>query len=256
MNLTRREALALAAIAFPGVAAAAEPELEVPYVPTPPALVARMLDLAGVGPADYLIDLGCGDGRIAIAAARRGARALGVDLDPERVAQAVAAAEFAGLSDRVRFRREDLFRTAIYEASVIALYLLPAVNLRLRPRLLTELRPGARVVSHNFDMGEWRPDADERHEEGRLLLWTVPAVAGGSWAMTAADGAAFNLELDQRFQDVTGTMTGGGRVLELADAIVHGKAFAFTAGGRAYAGMIEDAAMTGSDSPWRAVRTG
>jgi SAM-dependent methyltransferase len=184
MQLNRREALALAALLVPGLAGAVEPELEVPYVPTAPELVERMLDLAQVGPADYLIDLGCGDGRIAIAAARRGAHALGVDLDPARIAEAVAAADFASLGNLVRFRRQDLFRTAIFEASVIALYLLPSVNLRLRPRLLTELRPGARVVSHNFDMGDWRPEADERHETGRVMLWTIPATAGGSWAMT------------------------------------------------------------------------
>jgi SAM-dependent methyltransferase len=257
MDLTRREALAMAALIVPGLAtaAAAEPNLEVPYVPTPPELVERMLDLADVHASDYLIDLGCGDGRIAIAAARRGARALGVDLDPERVAQAVAAAQFAGLGNLVRFRREDLFRTAIYEASVIALYLLPAMNLRLRPRLLTELRPGSRVVSHNFDMGNWRPETDERHEAGRLLLWTVPAVAGGSWAMTEADGGAFTLELEQSYQDVTGTMAGAGRVVELRDAVLHGKAFTFSAGGRSYAGTIEDSAMTGTASAWRAVRT-
>ena len=120
MDLTRREALALAAL-LPSLAAAAEPDLEVPYVPTPPELVERMLALAEVGPSDFLIDLGCGDGRIAIAAARRGAHALGVDLDPARIAEAVAAAEFAGLTNLVRFRREDLFRTAIGQASVIAL---------------------------------------------------------------------------------------------------------------------------------------
>jgi SAM-dependent methyltransferase len=256
MDLTRREALAMAALLVPGLAEAGEPTLEVPYVPTPPELVERMLDLAHVGAADYLIDLGCGDGRIAIAAARRGARALGVDLDPERVGQAVAAASFAGLANLVRFRREDLFRTAIWEASVIALYLLPAMNLRLRPRLLTELRPGARVVSHNFDMGDWRPETDEHHEAGRLLLWTVPAVAGGGWRMNMADGGIFALELEQRYQDVTGTMSGAGEVRELGNAVLRGKAFSFTAGGRAYAGTIEDAVMTGTDSAWRAVRTG
>jgi SAM-dependent methyltransferase len=256
MLLTRREALAMAALALPGLAAAAEPDLEVPYVPTPPELVDRMLDLAGVGPSDYLIDLGCGDGRIAIAAARRGARALGVDLDPTRIAEAVAAAAFAGLADRARFRREDLFRTAIWEANVIALYLLPSVNLRLRPRLLTELRPGSRVVSHNFDMGDWRPEADEHHDSGRVLLWTVPAIAGGSWTMSAPDGEEYALELDQRFQDVTGTMTGGGHVLELQNARLHGKSFSFSAGGRPYAGTIEDAVMTGTDPAWSAVRTG
>ena len=256
MDLTRRQALAMTAMIVPGLATAtaAEPELEVPYVPTAPELVERMLDLADVTAGDYLIDLGCGDGRIAIAAARRGARALGVDLDPARIDQAVAAASFASLGDRVRFRRQDLFRTAIYEASVITLYLLPSVNLRLRPRLLTELRPGARVVSHNFDMGDWRPEADERHEEGRVLLWIVPAIAGGSWAMNAADGTAYTLELEQRFQDVTGTMTGGGSMVELQNGVLHGTAFTFTAGARSYAATIEDAAMTGTDSAWRAAR--
>jgi SAM-dependent methyltransferase len=226
MNLTRREALALAALIVPGLAsgAAAEPNLEVPYVPTPPELVERMLDLADVHASDYLIDLGCGDGRIAIAAARRGAHALGVDLDPERVEQAVTAARYASLGNLVRFRREDLFRTAIYEASVIALYLLPAMNLRLRPRLLTELRPGSRVVSHNFDMGDWRPEVDEHHDEGRLLLWTVPAVAGGSWSMTGPGGTYFALELEQSYQDVTGTMTGAGQALELQSGILRRKA--------------------------------
>ena len=256
MDLTRRETLAAAALLLPGLAAAAEPDLEVPYVPTPPELVERMLELARVGASDYLIDLGCGDGRIAIAAARRGARALGVDLDPARIEQAVAAAGFANLGNLVRFRRQDLFRTPIFEASVIALYLLPSVNLRLRPRLLTELRPGARVVSHNFDMGDWRPEADERHEAGRVLLWTVPAIAGGSWTMNMADGATFTLELDQLFQDVTGTMTGGGRVVEIEHGLLHGTAFTFTAAGHVYAGTIEDSAITGTDSPWRAVRLG
>jgi SAM-dependent methyltransferase len=256
MDLTRREAIAMAALLVPGLAAAREPELEVPYVPTPPDLVERMLDLADVHASDYLIDLGCGDGRIAIAAARRGAHALGVDLDQERVDQAVTAARYASLGNLVRFRRENLFSTAIYEASVIALYLLPAMNLRLRPRLLTELRPGARVVSHNFDMGDWRPDADEHHDEGRILLWTVPAVAGGSWAMTGVDGAAWRLELEQSFQDVTGTMAGAGQALQLQSGILRGKDFSFRAGGRAYTATIEDAAMTGIDNEWRAVRTG
>lgn len=259
MNMTRREALSMGALLMPGlagVARAAAPELEVPYVPTAPELVERMLDLADVHASDYLIDLGCGDGRIAIAAARRGARALGVDLDPNRIDQAVTAARYASLENLVRFRREDLFNTPIDQATVVTLYLLPSVNLRLRPRLLTELRPGARVVSHNFDMGDWRPEVDERHEEGRLMLWTVPAVAGGSWSMTGPAGANYALELEQRYQDVTGTMTGAGQVLQLEGGELRGKDFAFRAGGRAYGCTIEDAAMIGIEGEWRAVRTG
>ena len=189
-----------------------------------------------------------------MAAARRGARALGVDLDPLRIEEAAAAARIAGVEAHVRFRRQDLFRTPIYEASVIALYLLPRINLALRPRLLTELRPGARIVSHAFDMGDWRAEAEERHDDRRIFLWIVPAIAGGRWALTEADGESFTLELDQTYQDVTGTMTGGGRVLELEGAVLRGTALRFTAGGRAYAGTIADAAMTGADGAWRAVR--
>jgi len=253
MELNRREALALAAL-LPALGGAAEPEFDVPYVPTPLELVERMLDLAQIAPSDYLIDLGCGDGRIAIAAARRGARALGVDIDPARIAQAQLAAQLAGLETRARFRRQDLFRTPIYEASVIALYLLPRINLALRPRLLTELRPGARIVSHAFDMGDWRAEAQERHDDRRIMLWIVPAVAGGSWALTHAGGEAFTLELEQTYQDVTGTMTGAGRVLSLRDTVLRGTALRFTAGDRLYTGMIEDAVITGAGSAWRATR--
>ena len=252
MDLSRRDLLAAAAL--PLLAAFAEPELDIPFVPTPHALVEKMLDLAGVGPSDYLIDLGCGDGRIALAAARRGARAMGVDIDPVRIQEAVNAARFAQMESRVVFRREDLFRTPIYEASVIALYLLPRINLALRPRLLTELRPGARIVSHAFDMGDWRAEAEESHDGRRILLWIVPATAGGSWALTEANGERFTLELDQTYQDVTGTMTGGGRMVELERAVLRGAFFSFAAAGRAFAGTIADAAMTGTDSAWRAVR--
>ena len=236
-----------------GGRAIAEPEYEVPFVPTPHALVQKMLDLAQVTAADYLIDLGCGDGRIAVAAARRGARALGVDLDPLRIQEAAAAARIAEVESRVNFRRQDLFRTPIYEASVVSLYLLPDVNLRLRPRLLTELRPGSRIVSHAFDMGDWRPEAEDRLDGRRIFLWIVPAIAGGSWALTDADGGQYALEIEQRFQEVTGTLTGGGRVLELQEAVLRGTALRFTAGGRLYAGMIGDAEII-SEAGWRARR--
>lgn len=255
MELTRRDALALAALLVPG-AAAAERELEVPYVPTAPELVEAMLDLAEVARGDYLIDLGCGDGRIAIAAARRGAQALGVDLDPNRIEEAVTAARYAMLGNLVRFRRQDLFATPIWEASVVTLYLLPAVNLRLRPRLLTELTPGSRVVSHNFDMGDWRPDADERHETGRIMLWHVPAVAEGQWQITRADGTTAQLTLGQRFQDLTGTLTDSTGTAEISGGRLAGTDIAFTAGGRRYAGVVAEGVMAGADNAWRAVRTG
>jgi SAM-dependent methyltransferase len=236
-----------------GGSAFAEPEYEVPFVPTPHALVQKMLDLAQVTAADYLIDLGCGDGRIAVAAAQRGARALGVDLDPLRIQEAAAAARIAEVESRVNFRRQDLFRTPIYEASVVALYLLPDVNLRLRPRLLTELRPGSRIVSHAFDMGDWRPEAEDRLDGRRIFLWIVPAIAGGSWALTDGDGGQYALEIEQRFQEVTGTLTGGGRVLALEEAVLRGTMLRFTASGRLYAGVVGDAEITGA-AGWRARR--
>jgi SAM-dependent methyltransferase len=250
MEFTRREALAAAFL--PLLGAAAEPEYDVPYVPTPPELVERMLDLAAVRAEDYLIDLGCGDGRIALAAARRGARALGVDIDPLRIESANLALGLANLPPgRVRFRRQDLFATPIREASVIALYLLPSINLQLRPRLLTELRPGARIVSHAFHMGEWRAEAEQSHDGRRIMLWRVPAVAGGSWALTESDGTAWALELDQRFQDVTGTMSGAGGVRAVA-GVLRGTGFTFTAGGRRFEGVVGDAAIEGTG--WRATR--
>jgi SAM-dependent methyltransferase len=252
MDLNRRELLA--ATALPLLAGFAEPEYDVPYVPTPPELVEKMLDLAQVTASDFLIDLGCGDGRIALAAARRGARALGVDIDPDRIREAVAAARFAQMESRVLFRRQDLFRTPIYEASVIALYLLPAINLALRPRLLTELRPGSRVVSHAFHMGDWRPDAEQELDGRRVFLWIVPAVAGGSWALTGGDGGTALLEIEQRFQEVTGTLTGAGGVLALERASLRGTVLRFTAGGRTFAGTVGDAAITGDGGGWSARR--
>lgn len=227
----------------PVVASLSRREPEVPYVPTPAAMVDAMLDMADVGAGDYLIDLGSGDGRIVIAAARRGAQGLGVDIDPARVAEAVNAARFAGVEGQAVFRRQDLFETPIREASVIAIYLLPDVNLRLRPRLLTELRPGTRIVSHAFAMGDWRPDG-QRDVDGRnAYLWIVPAVAAGQWALTGADGAAMLLELEQRFQDVRGTMTAQGRTLALSDVTLRGDRLRFVAGGTAYAAIVDGAAM-------------
>ncbi len=227
----------------PVVASLSQREPEVPYVQTPMPVVDAMLDMAEVGQADYLIDLGSGDGRIVIAAARRGARGLGVDIDPNRVAEATNAARFAGVEGRAAFRRQDLFATPIREASVIAIYLLPDVNLRLRPRLLTELRPGTRIVSHAFAMGDWRPD-EHRDVDGRnAYLWIVPAVAGGEWALTGADGTRMLLELEQRFQEVRGTLTAAGRAHDLSGAMLRGDRLRFTAGGRSYAAIIDGAAM-------------
>ncbi len=148
---------------------------DVVYVPTPENVVAAMLDAARVGKDDVVYDLGCGDGRIVVAAAKRGARkAVGVDIDPERVREARANVERAGVADRARIVEGDLFQTDLGDATVVTLYLLPDLNLRLRPKLLA-LKPGTRIVSHSFDMGEWKPDR-ELHVDGKMVyLWIVPA---------------------------------------------------------------------------------
>jgi SAM-dependent methyltransferase len=175
----------LDAAAARGPFAGREGHLDAPFAATPPELVEAMLDLAGTGPGERLIDLGCGDGRIAIAAARRGATALGVDLDRARIAEAEAAARRSGVDGRVAFRREDMFATPLDEADIVTLYLLPHANRLLRPRLLTA-RPGARIVSHSFPIGDWPPDAIREIGRTRLYLWTVRQRAR---VRPAADGA-------------------------------------------------------------------
>lgn len=149
--------------------------LEVPYVPTPNQVVEAMLNLAKVTKADTVIDLGCGDGRIVITAAQKyGARGIGVDLNPERIAEAEANAKNAKVEERVKFVEQDLFKADIREATVVTLYLLPSVNARLKPRLFEQLKPGTRVVSHSFDMPDWQP-AEKIQVDGRTLyLWVIP----------------------------------------------------------------------------------
>ena len=148
---------------------------EVPYVPSPEAVVDGMLKLADVKATDTVYDLGCGDGRIIITAAKTyGAHGVGVDINPERVAEARANAKKAGVENLVKFEENDLFDADIHNASVVTLYLLPDVNLRLRPKLLKDLKPGTRIVSHSFDMGDWKPDREERADGRSIYLWTVP----------------------------------------------------------------------------------
>jgi ubiquinone/menaquinone biosynthesis C-methylase UbiE len=152
-----------------------DPKPDVIFVPTPQAVVDEMLKLARVGPNDVVYDLGCGDGRIAVSAARRGARAVGIDIDPLRIAESNDTAGIAGVTDRVTFRNEDLFTTDISEATVVTLYLLRSLNIRLRPKLLSELKPGTRVVSHNFNMGEeWEPEKRVKLEDRSIYLWIIP----------------------------------------------------------------------------------
>jgi ribosomal protein L11 methylase PrmA len=157
---------------------------DVPYVPTHEKVVAEMLKVAGVGTKDVLYDLGSGDGRIVITAARQfGTRGVGYDIDPVRVEEARANAKKAGVADRVTFSQEDIFVADIREATVVTLYLLPDVNLRLRPKLLADLRPGTRVVSHNYDMGDWKPERVIKVQlpdgEHTVYYWVVPERAAG-----------------------------------------------------------------------------
>jgi SAM-dependent methyltransferase len=154
-----------------GPAPARKPDVR--YDPTPPPVVEAMLDLAGVGPDDVVYDLGCGDGRIVIAAARRGARGVGIDIDPQRIRESRANARAAGVEDRIELREGDLFEADVRPATAVMLFLWPDVNLRLRPRLLAQLRPGARVVSHWHDMGDWKPSRTVRLEGRNLYLWIV-----------------------------------------------------------------------------------
>jgi cyclopropane fatty-acyl-phospholipid synthase-like methyltransferase len=149
--------------------------INTPYVPTPERIVGAMLDLAGVRSGDTVYDLGCGDGRIVISAATKyGARGVGIDLNPARIDEAREGARAAGVSDKVVFETKDLFDADIRNATVVALYLLPEVNIRLRPRLFRELKAGTRVVSHSFGMGDWNPDKETVVDGEHLYLWVIP----------------------------------------------------------------------------------
>jgi len=165
------------------------PKLDVPYKGTRPAVIARMLEMGEVGAGDHVIDLGTGDGRILIAAAReRGASGLGIDLDAVLIGKARANAQDAGVADRVRFETGDLFKAELAAADVVMMYLLPEVNWRLCPRLLAQLKTGARIVSHAFDMGEWRPDETRRAGGAIVYLWRVPEPAARSGLCDASKG--------------------------------------------------------------------
>jgi SAM-dependent methyltransferase len=161
---------------------------DVPYVPTPQNVVDEMLELANVKKWDVVYDLGCGDGRIVITAARKyGARGVGVDINPERIEEAEKNAREAGVAGRVNFIENDLFKADIRQATVVMLYLLPDVNLRLRPKLLKELRPGTRIVSHSFSMGEWKADKTIDLEGRTLYLWVVTPLAKQDWGKAAEE---------------------------------------------------------------------
>jgi len=185
----------------------ARPRLDAPYVVTDNDVVNAMLELAAVRPNERVVDLGSGDGRILIAAARSlGARGLGVDIDPARIRESTANARAAGVSHRVIFRRENLFQTPLNDADVLTLYLSNDINFRLRPRILSQMRPGTRVVSHDFNMGDWRADRTQRIGTATVYLWIVPAQIDGRWAMNIG-GQQATLIVGQRYQQFTGAVT-------------------------------------------------
>lgn len=163
-------------VAFLAAQKGAKRAPDVRYEPSSPEVVNAMLKLADVHKGDVVYDLGCGDGRIVIAAsARFGARGVGIDIDPERIKEARENARKAGVTSRVKFRTEDLFEADIRQATVVTLYLFPWVNLRLRPKLWKELRPGTRIVSHSHDMGDWRPEKEIEADGHKIYYWTIPA---------------------------------------------------------------------------------
>ncbi|WP_296560463.1 class I SAM-dependent methyltransferase [Pigmentiphaga sp.] len=227
---------------------------DVVWVPTPQTLVDKMMDMAKAVPGDTLIDLGSGDGRLVISAARRGIKAHGIEYNPEMVELARRNAQAAGVSGRATFAQADLFETDLSRASVITLFLLPAINEKLRPRLL-ELKPGTRVVSNTFPMGDWRPDEQATVTEQcqtwcSALLWIVPARVEGAWKLDGRE-----LKLAQQFQRLSGTLGAA----PLDDATLRGDEISFSVNGVRYHGKVNGNTMQGtraggSPASWTAVR--
>jgi len=215
-------------------------------VPTPQPTVDNMLALTKLTPQDYLIDLGSGNGITVISAAKRGARALGVEFNPDMVALAQRLAKEAGVADRATFVQGDLFEADLSKGTVITLFLLPSINLRLRPSLL-ELKPGTRIASNTFDMGDWQPDAEASSSACtswcKALMWVVPAKVAGTWRVGDQ-----TLTLTQQYQIVGGTLGS----TPIAGKL-NGADITFTAGGKTYAGRVDGDTMTGSG--WSATRT-
>ena len=229
--------LALSAVlAAPTFLFVQELHLDVPYVPTKPEVVAKMLEMGRVGKDDVLYDLGCGDGRIVIAAAKLyGTPGVGVDINPERIKESRANAAKEGVTPLVKFLEQDLFQTDIHEATVVTLYLLSSVNMRLRPTLFAQLRPGTRVVSHDFSMGNWKPDESAvvttdgmTHD---VYYWVIPANVSGSWGWTWPEGGrldACRIEIEQHFQALSGMLKVAGADLPLVNATISGDRIGFT----------------------------
>ena len=212
-----------------------QPLRDVPYLPTEEPVVNAMLRLANVGENDVSYDLGCGDGRICIAAAKRGARAVGVDIDLVRIRECIENATRAHVRDRVKFLRQSFFDTDLREATVVMLYLLSNINIRLRPKLLWELRPGSRLVINHFDIGDWKPDATLKAHHRELSLFIIPAWVEGKWKCVVngpADGPRgrrhLSLDLHRQYQRVWGTARVGRHDVPITDATLVGGRLSFT----------------------------
>jgi SAM-dependent methyltransferase len=260
-------ALALLASCAPAPANAPrdyEPELwqagkDVVWVPMASERVEKMLDLAKLTPADFVVDLGSGDGVTVIAAARRGASAMGVEFNPDLVAFSKRQAQRAGVADRTQFVQGDLFQADLSRASVITLFLLDEINLKLRPSLLA-LKPGTRVLSNTFRMGDWEPDATETSRSGcanwcALYLWIVPARVEGAWR--SPEGP---LMLKQQYQKVGGALGTGALAAAVFNGRLNGDEISFTAGGAEYRGRVKGAVIEGTITTgggirlWKATR--
>ena len=227
---------------------------DVIWLPTPQSLIDKMLEMAQVRPKDFVIDLGSGDGRTVITAARKyGVRAMGIEYNPELVEYSTRAAREAGVGDKVKFVKADLFETDFSEATVVTMYLLTTLNLKLRPKIL-DLKPGTRVVSHAFDMGDWRPDRTETMESRSAYLWIVPAKVGGEWQLPQGE-----LSLKQTYQYVEGTLKSGDKSVPISNGRLRGDQIVFSAGGTEYTGRVNGDRIEGTlkgaaAGPWTAAR--
>ncbi|MGE5362347.1 MAG: class I SAM-dependent methyltransferase [Bacteroidales bacterium] len=218
---------------------------DVVWVPTSETLVAKMLDMAQVTPQDVVMDLGSGDGRTVIAAAKRGARAIGIEYNPEMVELSKRNAAAAGVSDRTTFMKADLFETDLSQATVITMFLLPEINMKLRPKIL-ELKPGTRVVSNSFTMEDWEPDETATVSDGctnwcTALFWVVPAKVDGTWRFPGGE-----LVVKQQFQNFTGTLSLPNGSHTITDGKLRGDVITFTVDGVVHTGKVNGSRMSGT----------